>query len=83
MIAYELHMSKSQLTRRLKSITGLTPMKYIRLVKLQKAKMMLETEEVLTLKEVCYSVGFENTTHFAKLFEKEFGKRPHEYLMTI
>jgi len=79
-LADELYVSKSQLFRKIKRITGLTPMRYIKLLRLQKAKRMLETEEVLTLTEVCFSVGLENTTHFAKAYEAEFGKRPHEFL---
>ena len=79
-LAHELHMSKSKLYQQIKRVTGLTPMKYLKLVKLQKAKEILESEEVYTLTEVCYAIGFENTTHFAKSFEAEFGKRPHEYL---
>ena len=79
-LADELFISKSKLFRKIKSITGLTPMKYIKLLRLQKAKRILETEEVLTLTEVCYAIGLENTTHFAKAYEAEFGKRPHELL---
>ena len=76
----ELYISKSQLFRKIKRITGLTPMRYIKLLRLQKAKRILETEDVLTLTEVCFAVGLENTTHFANAYEAEFGKRPHELL---
>ena len=76
-LARELFMSRSQVFRKIKKITGLTPRKYFNAIRLQKAKTILETENPHTLTEVCYAVGFDNTTHFAKSYEKEFGKRPH------
>ena len=79
-LAAELYMSKSNLSRKIKRITGLTPMRYLRLVKLQKAKTLLESGEITLLQEVCLAVGFSNTTHFSNMYEAEFGKRPHEYL---
>ena len=79
-LAYELHMSRSQLYRKLKKITGLTPNRYFRKVKLHQAKTILETEDVYTVTEVAYAIGFENVSHFTKLYQEEFGKRPHDYL---
>jgi len=79
-LAQELLMSRRQVFRKIKKITGLTPKKYLNLIRLQKAKTILETGEVLTLTEICYSIGLENTTHFANLFEAEFGIRPHDLL---
>ena len=79
-LAYEMHMSRSQLYRKLKQTAGLTPNRYFRNVKLHQAKYILENEEVHTLTEIAYAVGFENITHFVKLYETAFGKRPHDYL---
>jgi DNA-binding response OmpR family regulator len=79
-LAYEMHMSRSQLYRKLKQTTGLTPNRYFRNVKLHHAKYLLENEDIQTLTEVTYAIGFENITHFVKLYEAEFGKRPHDYL---
>ncbi len=79
-LAVELFVSKRQLTRKVKQITGLTPNKYIRTVRLRKAKTILETEEIKTVTEVAYAVGFEGVTHFSKLFYAEYGKYPKDYL---
>lgn len=79
-LASELCMSYSSMNRHMKQVTGLTPNRYIRTLRLQKAKLLLETQEVSTIKEVAYSVGFEGLTHFKKLFIAEFGKRPEDYL---
>jgi AraC-like DNA-binding protein len=81
-LALELFVSKRQLSRKIKTITGLTANRYIRTIRLHKAKTIFETEDVYTLKEVAYAVGYENTSHFAKQFEDQFGKRPHEYLVS-
>ncbi len=78
-LAQELFMSRSKVFLEIKKITGLTPKKYLNSIRLQKAKTLLENKKVSNLTEVCFSVGFENTTHFANLFESEFGFRPHQY----
>ena len=79
-LANELYISQGQMARKIKSITGLTPNKYIRSIRLHKAKVLLETREFTILSEISYSIGMENTTHFSRLFEEEFGKKPHDYL---
>ena len=79
-LASELYISQRQMSRKIKSITGLTPNRYIRSIRLHRAKVLLETEDFTTLSEISYSIGMENTTHFSQLFEQEFGKRPHDYL---
>lgn len=79
-LAQALFMSRRQIFRKIKSITGMTPNRYIKTIKLQIARQMLEKEEVYTLTEVCHAIGLENTTHFARAYEQEFGRRPHELL---
>ena len=78
-LARELHISKRQMARRVKQITGFTPIQYFREIKLQKARTLLETQQVSTLKEVTYAIGFENTFYFSKLFYERFGKRPESF----
>lgn len=79
-LSRDLLLSRSQLFRRIKEITGQTPKKYLNTVRLQKAKQLLESGEIYTLTEVCLDAGFNNTTHFSNMFEKEFGRRPHVFL---
>lgn len=73
-------ISRTQLFRRLKKLTGLTPNQYIREVRLQKARQLLEENAYSTVKEVCYAVGFRKTQYFSKLFLNRFGKIPSDYL---
>jgi len=82
-LAYELAVSKSQLLRKIKSITGLTPEQFVREVKLQKARSLLENRAYATISEVAYAVGFETSEYFSKRFAIRFGKRPADYFAKI
>jgi len=75
-----LNASRSKVHRRIKLITGLTPNKYLREIKLQVAREILEQGEAQTVSEVCYAVGFDTPKYFSKLFEARFGKRPISYI---
>ncbi len=58
-LANQLFISRSQLQRRIKKITGLTPNKYFREIRLQSARNLLESSEVRTISETAYAVGFD------------------------
>lgn len=77
-LAKEVHMSSRQLARKLKAISDLTPHKLIRSVRIQAAKVLLESEE-LNISEISILVGFSNPQYFATVFKKETGKSPGEY----
>ncbi len=79
-MAAELLVSKRQVSRKIKKITGLTPNKYLREVKLHEAKRILDTQDVYTVSEVAIAVGFENPTYFARIFHERFGKKIQDYL---
>ncbi|MBL4710542.1 MAG: response regulator [Flavobacteriales bacterium] len=71
-----LSISRDFLYKKIKSLTGLTPTKYTRVIRLQKAKILLQQGK--SVKEVSYEVGFQKPEYFSKLFKKEFGKLPSE-----
>ena len=73
-----LDMSKSTLHRKIKSITGLTPLDFIRNIKMKRASMML-LDGKLTISEIAYAVGFNDPKYFTKCFKTEFGTTPSEY----
>ncbi len=79
-LAEMMQLSRSHLHRKIKTITGLTPNKYFREIKLQTAREILEKGEVQTVNEVCYAVGFDTPKYFSKVYEQRFGKRPISYL---
>ena len=77
-LAREVGMSRSSLTRKLKAITGLTPLEYIRKVKMQHACRLLDDPEK-TVGEVALALGYFNRKYFTACFKEEFGQTPSEY----
>lgn len=77
-MAMELNMSTSTLTRKFKVITGLTPLGFIRNIKLKHACIMLKDKSV-NISEVAYATGFSIPKYFTKCFKDEFGITPTEY----
>ena len=78
-MASKLMISRRQLFRRLKKLTGLTPHQYLVEVRLQKAREYLETRKYTYVKNVAYSVGFKDVDYFSKKYKARFGKLPSEY----
>jgi len=70
-----LSMSRTQLYRRLLPLIRQSPGRYIRSVKLQKAKELFETTD-LRISEVAYRTGFETASHFTKVFTRQYGVKP-------
>jgi AraC-like DNA-binding protein len=75
-------MSRSNLFRKLKAITGQTPVEHIYFIRLKKAMEFL-LERKLNVSEIAYRVGFKNPSSFSKSFKKQFGKSPYVYLQNI
>ena len=73
----EVGMSRVQLHRKLKAITGKSASLYLRSVRLLKAKEMIENKKG-TISEIAYSVGFSSPAYFTACFKEEFGYPPSE-----
>ncbi|WP_183553165.1 ATP-binding protein [Mucilaginibacter sp. AK015] len=76
----EMAISERQLFRRIKDITGLTPNKYIRTVRLQVAREAIESGKYRTVAEISYLAGFETPAYFSKLFKEHYGREVTELL---
>ena len=74
----ELGVGNKLLYRRIKQITGMTPVEYIRNIRMKKAALLLH-ENKYTISEVMFMVGFSNTGYFSKCFQKAFGMTPTEF----
>lgn len=74
-LAQTLKLSESQLYRKLKSITGKSTALFIRSVRLQKAKELIQTTDKM-ISEISYELGFNNSTWFSRVFKEEFGFSP-------
>ena len=72
-------MSRVSLYKKLLLLTGKTPVDFIRFVRLEKARQLLETSK-LNIAEVCYQVGFNTPTYFSKSFKAAYHVLPSEYV---
>ena len=77
-LAAALFVSRMQLYRKLKSLTGKTPIQLIRKLRLQKAVELLQTKEY-NVSDVTYQVGYNDLKSFREQFKKEYGVTPKEY----
>ena len=71
-------MSRSTLTRKLKSISGDTPLDFIRHIKMKHACRMLKDKQ-MNVSEVAAALGYYNRKYFTNCFKEEFGMTPSEY----
>ena len=73
----DVGLSRVQLYRKVKALTGQTPVELLRKARLEKAKLLLlKTER--SVAEIAYEVGFTSPSYFNKCFKDEFGKSPGE-----
>jgi signal transduction histidine kinase/ligand-binding sensor domain-containing protein/DNA-binding response OmpR family regulator len=73
-----LHMSRVSAYKKLLSLTGKTPLEFIRSIRLKRAAQLLEKSQ-LTVAEVAYEVGFNNPKYFSKYFKLEYDMLPSAY----
>ncbi len=73
-----LAMSRTQLYRRLCPLIRQSPARYVRLLRLQKAKELLEAGE-LSIGEIVLRTGFQSQSHFTRIFQTHFGVRPSAF----
>lgn len=77
----EVGISRAQLHRKMKEITGVSTGEFIRNLRLEQAARLIE-EDKINITQVAYSVGFNNQTHFSTVFKKHYGMSPSEYAET-
>lgn len=77
-IGEEIGMSRVQLYRKTKALTGLSPVELLRKSRIEKGKLLLETTEK-SVSEIAYDTGFSAPSYFAKCFKDEYGKSPGEW----
>jgi signal transduction histidine kinase/ligand-binding sensor domain-containing protein/DNA-binding response OmpR family regulator len=77
-LSSKLGMSRVHLYKKLSTLTGKTPIEFIRIIRLKRAARLLEKSQ-LTVSEVAYEVGFNNPKYFAKYFKAEFNILPSQY----
>ena len=78
-MASALHISRVQLFRKLKALTDQSPSRFIRSIRLKRAKQLIEGRAG-TIAEVAYMVGFGSPTYFGKCFKEQYGTTPGDLL---
>ena len=78
LLAQRLCMTKSTLYNKLKRQTGLSPVEYVRSVRLHTSVRMMSDSE-MSIKEIAYAAGFNDPKYFSRCFKRHFGVSPKEY----
>jgi AraC-like DNA-binding protein len=78
-IADLFNLSRVQVYRKIKALTGNTVVEFIRTVRIKQALKLMETRKY-TLSEIAHLTGFNSASYFTKSFKDHFGKAPSEYL---
>ena len=73
-----LCMSRSSLLRKIKTVFNLSPLDFIRLIRLKKAAELIQ-EGKHRIGDICFMVGINSPSYFSKLFLKQFGMTPKDF----
>ncbi|MCK6691673.1 MAG: response regulator [Thermoanaerobaculia bacterium] len=79
-LAKTMAQSPRNLDRTLKRLSGFTPVEFIREIRLQRARQLLEQKRFSSVAEVRQAVGIENPAYFSRIFTQRFGIGPRELL---
>ncbi len=82
LMARHMAMSRTNLHRKIKAITGISPSELIRNVRLKKAALLL-INKADSVSQISFIVGFEDQSYFSKAFKKQFGVSPSEYAQSM
>jgi transcriptional regulator GlxA family with amidase domain len=80
LIAREFTMSESSLLRKVRRLTGLSPKQYLKEIRLDYARSLLDTQAFRSIAQVAAKAGFSNSRSFTRNFRERYGKPPSDYL---
>ena len=75
----EMHMSRVNLYRKTKELTGKNPTELLKEIRLKHAAAMLREDNGATVADIAAKVGFATPSYFSKCFKEMFGTLPNEY----
>ncbi len=81
-VCHSMSLSRSQVHRRIKNLTGLSTTKYIRKIRLEKAKSLLKSSKY-KVSEIATIVGINSSQNFSKYFKQAYGLGPFEYRKSV
>jgi len=79
LFAQEIYLSRSQLHRKIQSITGQSTGEFIRTIRLKKAAQLI-LDKTLSVTQISFEVGFNSPSHFSKAFKQMFDCLPSEFI---
>lgn len=74
----QIFMSHSQLHRKLEALTGFSPNKFMRMMRLKKAKELLQ-DPANSIASIALDIGYNDPGYFARVFKQEYGVTPQEW----
>ncbi len=74
-LSRKMTMSYQTLHRKITALTNLSPVQFIRLIRLSKARTLLQTTQ-LPISEIAFEVGFNDAKYFSRVFTEEFDQTP-------
>ncbi|MGB3152223.1 MAG: two-component regulator propeller domain-containing protein [Maribacter sp.] len=77
-LSSHLCLSRSQVYRKIKTLTGLSPVQFIRRVRLERSKTLFQNDKNLNVNEVAHRVGFLSASYFTVCYKKQFGELPKQ-----
>lgn len=82
-LSYKMAVSERQLYRKITNLIYLTPNKYIRVLRLHKAKQIIENYILHSISQIAYAVGYNDVHYFSKLFLEQYEITPRELIATL
>ena len=79
MLATEMGMSTSSLYRKVKGLSGLSPVEFIKIARLKQAVLLMKNGEN-RINEIAFRTGFSSPAYFSNCFKKQYGKTPTEFM---
>ncbi|WP_143092961.1 helix-turn-helix transcriptional regulator, partial [Arsenicibacter rosenii] len=79
-LSYKLAVSERQLHRKILNLVFLTPNKYVRILRLHKAKQMIDSYVQQSVSQIAYAVGYKDVHYFSKIFTEQYSIAPKNLL---
>ncbi|WP_343665354.1 helix-turn-helix transcriptional regulator [Chryseobacterium mucoviscidosis] len=82
-LSYKMAVSERQLHRKVGNLVYLTPNKYIRVLRLHKAKQMIDNYIQKSISQIAYAVGYNDVHYFSRLFADQYKITPKELISSL
>lgn len=79
-LSYKMAISERQLHRKILNLVFLTPNKYVRILRLHKARQLIDTYVMQSVSQIAYTVGYKDAHYFSKLFVEQYSISPKQLL---